>query len=108
MLPFANYIGITFMAREVSGERNRGNVRRSSVPDAPERGSSRAPAVSRAASVLRCLAGEQLGLGVSEIARRVGVVPSTCLHVLWGLLAAGVVGVGVEEKKQPTRAGAVL
>ena len=93
------------MAREVSGERNRGNVRRSSVPDTPERGSSRAPAVSRAASVLRCLAGEQLGLGVSEIARRVGVVPSTCLHVLRALVDEGFVGFDAEKKTYRTGVG---
>src|ERR1700756_3104689 len=93
------------MAREVSEGRNRGNVRRSSVSDTPDRASSRAPAVSRAASVLRCLAGEQSGLGVSEIARRVGVVPSTCLHVLRALVDEGFVAFDAQEKTYRTGVG---
>ena len=93
------------MGRDVSEVRNRGSVRRSSVSGTPERASSRAPAVSRAASVLRCLAGEQSGLGVSEIARRVGVVPSTCLHVLRALVDEGFVGFDAEKKIYRTGVG---
>jgi DNA-binding IclR family transcriptional regulator len=80
-------------------------VRRSKTAGTLERPSSRAPAVSRAASVLRCLAGEQSGLGVSEIARRVGVVPSTCLHVLRALVDEGFVAFDTDEKTYRTGVG---
>jgi DNA-binding IclR family transcriptional regulator len=86
-------------------ERDHGRARRSRDADKPERASSRAPAVSRAASVLRCLAGEQSGLGVSEIARRVGVVPSTCLHVLRALVDEGFVAFDAQEKTYRTGVG---
>jgi DNA-binding IclR family transcriptional regulator len=72
---------------------------------APERATSRAPAVSRAASVMRCLAGAQTGLGVSEIARRVGLVPSTCLHVLRALVDEGFVAFDDVEKTYKTGVG---
>jgi DNA-binding IclR family transcriptional regulator len=86
-------------------DRRSGSANRSRDPGTLERASSRAPAVSRAASVLRCLAGEQLGLGVSEIARRVGLVPSTCLHVLRALVDEGFVAFDAEEKTYRTGVG---
>ena len=61
-------------------------------------GAHRAPAVARAATVLRLLAGEAAGLGVSEIARRVGLVPSTCLHVLRALVEEGFVDFDAEGR----------
>jgi DNA-binding IclR family transcriptional regulator len=67
--------------------------------------SSRAPAVSRAASVLRLLASQQSGLGVSEIARRVGLVPSTCLHVLRALVDEGFISFDDEKKTYRTGVG---
>jgi DNA-binding IclR family transcriptional regulator len=67
--------------------------------------SNRAPAVTRAASVLRLLAGEQAGLGVSEIARRVGLVPSTCLHVLRALVDEGFISFDDEKKTYRTGVG---
>jgi DNA-binding IclR family transcriptional regulator len=51
----------------------------------------RTPAVARAATVLRLLVGQRTPLGVTEIARRVGLVPSTCLHVLRALVYEGLV-----------------
>jgi DNA-binding IclR family transcriptional regulator len=68
-------------------------------------GGSRAPAVARAASVLRLLASERAGLGVSEIARRVGLVPSTCLHVLRALVEEGFVTFDDEKKTYNTGVG---
>src|SRR5882762_3726236 len=67
--------------------------------------SSRAPAVSRAASVLRLLAAQQSGLGVSEIARRVGLVPSTCLHVLRALVDEGFIAFDDKNKTYGTGVG---
>ena len=66
---------------------------------------SRAPAVARAATVLRLLAGEQAGLGVTEIARRVGLVPSTCFHVLRALVDEGFVTFDPERKTYRTGVG---
>jgi DNA-binding IclR family transcriptional regulator len=65
----------------------------------------RAPAVSRAATILRLLSGERVGLGVSEIARRVGLVPSTCLHVLRALVEEGFVAFDEEKKTYRTGVG---
>ena len=67
---------------------------------------SRAPAVARVATVLRLLAGERYGLGVTEIARRVGLVPSTCLHVLRALVDEGFIT--FDEQKKTYRTGVGL
>src|ERR1700743_1117503 len=68
-------------------------------------GAHRAPAVSRAATVLRLLAGERSGLGVTEIARKVGLVPSTCLHVLRALVDEGFIAFDAEHKTYRTGVG---
>jgi DNA-binding IclR family transcriptional regulator len=59
---------------------------------------TRAPAVARAAAVLRALARERSGLGVTEIARRVDMIASTCFHVLKALVAEGFVTFDPEKK----------
>jgi DNA-binding IclR family transcriptional regulator len=66
---------------------------------------NRAPAVSRAATILRLLAAERSGLGVTEIARRVGLVPSTCLHVLRALVDEGFTSFDAETKTYHTGVG---
>jgi DNA-binding IclR family transcriptional regulator len=76
------------------------------APDDQYAGSHRAPAVARAASVLRLLAPERSGMGVTEIARRVGLVPSTCLHVLRALVEEGFVT--FDEQKKTYRTGVGL
>jgi len=68
-------------------------------------GASRAPAVARAASVLRLLAGERTGLGVNAIARRINLVPSTCLHVLRALVEEGFVTFDEQKKTYNTGVG---
>lgn len=73
-------------------------------PEGPS-ASNRAPAVSRAATVLRLLATDSSGLGVNEIARRVGLVPSTCLHVLRALVDEGFVTLDPEKKTYRTGVG---
>jgi DNA-binding IclR family transcriptional regulator len=65
--------------------------------------SSRAPAVARAAQVLRLLSGQTQGIGVSEIARRIGMVPSTCLHVLRALVDEGFVS--FDDNKKTYKSG---
>ena len=67
---------------------------------------SRAPAVARAATILRLLAGVGAGLGVSDIARKVGIVPSACYHVLRALTDEGLVA--FDENKKTYRMGAGL
>jgi len=71
----------------------------------PRFSASRAPAVSRAATILRLLAAEREGLGVTEIARRVGLVPSTCLHVLRALVDEGFTYFDSERKTYQTGGG---
>lgn len=65
----------------------------------------RAPAVNRAATILRLLADERVGLGVTEIARRVGLVPSTCFHVLRALVEEGLVSFNEDKKTYRTGVG---
>jgi DNA-binding IclR family transcriptional regulator len=67
----------------------------------------RAPAVARAAAVLRLLAGNRTGLGVTEIARRVELVPSTCFHVLRALVDEGFVAFDPINKTYRTGAGLI-
>jgi DNA-binding IclR family transcriptional regulator len=67
--------------------------------------SNRAPAVSRAAAVLRLLAAERSGLGVNEIARLVDLVPSTCFHVLRALVDEGFVSCDPVKKTYRTGIG---
>jgi DNA-binding IclR family transcriptional regulator len=75
--------------------------------DADGAARSRAPAVARAATVLRLLAREKSGLGVTEIARRVDIVPSTCLHVLRALVEEGFVAFDPDKKTYRTGVGLI-
>jgi DNA-binding IclR family transcriptional regulator len=68
---------------------------------------SRAPAVARAATILRLLAGGGPGFGVSDIARKVGIVPSTCYHVLRALTDEGLVAFDLTKKTYRMGAGLV-
>jgi DNA-binding IclR family transcriptional regulator len=67
--------------------------------------SSKAPAISRAAAVLRLLGKSDSPLGVQSIARELGMVPSTCLHVLRALVAEEFVSFDLETKKYALEAG---
>jgi DNA-binding IclR family transcriptional regulator len=66
---------------------------------------SRAPAVARVATVLRLLSGEKEGLGVNEIARRAGLVPSTAFHLLRALVDEGFVAFDLDKKSYRTGIG---
>jgi DNA-binding IclR family transcriptional regulator len=75
-----------------------------------ERGQStdngdRAPAVTRAAAILKLLSVQKEGIGVSEIARQLELFPSTCLHVLRALVDAGFVAFDYEHKTYRTSIG---
>lgn len=67
--------------------------------------SSKAPAISRAAAVLRLLGKSDAPLGVQSIARELGLVPSTCLHVLRALLAEEFVSFDPDTKRYSLEAG---
>jgi DNA-binding IclR family transcriptional regulator len=60
---------------------------------------SKAPAISRAAAVLRTLGKSDRPLGVQAIARELGLVPSTCLYVLRALVAEELVALDADTKR---------
>lgn len=66
---------------------------------------SKAPAISRAAAVLRLLGKRDSALGVQAIARELGLVPSTCLHVLRVLVAEELVAFDEDTKRYSLDAG---
>jgi DNA-binding IclR family transcriptional regulator len=66
---------------------------------------SKAPAISRAAAVLRLLGKSDAPLGVQPIARELGLVPSTCLYVLRALVAEEFVAFDPDTKRYSLEAG---
>lgn len=56
------------------------------------------PAVSRAAAILRLLARAPAPMGVNAVARELGLVPSTCLHILRVLVEEDLVRVDPANK----------
>src|SRR6185503_11480041 len=60
---------------------------------------------SRAAAVLRLLGKSDAPLGVQSIARELGLVPSTCLHVLRALVAEELVAFDSDTKRYSLEAG---
>lgn len=66
---------------------------------------SKAPAISRAAAVLRLLGRSDAPLGVQSIARELGLVPSTCLYVLRALVAEELVSCDPDTKRYSLEAG---
>jgi DNA-binding IclR family transcriptional regulator len=66
---------------------------------------SKAPAISRAAAVLRLLGKSDVPLGVQTIARELGLVPSTCLYVLRALVAEELVSFDSDTKRYSLEAG---
>jgi DNA-binding IclR family transcriptional regulator len=66
---------------------------------------TKAPAISRAAAVLRLLGKSDVPLGVQSIARELGLVPSTCLHVLRALVAEEFVSFDSDTKRYSLEAG---
>ena len=66
---------------------------------------SKAPAISRAAAVLRLLGKSDSPLGLQPIARELGLVPSTCLYVLRALVAEGLVAFDADTKRYALDAG---
>lgn len=66
---------------------------------------SKAPAISRAAAVLRLLGKSATPLGLQAIARELGLVPSTCLYVLRALVAEEFVSFDADTKRYSLEAG---
>jgi DNA-binding IclR family transcriptional regulator len=66
---------------------------------------SKAPAISRAAAVLRLIGESDTPLGVHAIARALGLVPSTCFHVLKALAAENLVSFDPDTKRYALAAG---
>jgi DNA-binding IclR family transcriptional regulator len=66
---------------------------------------SKAPAISRAAAVLRLLGKSNTPLGLQAIARELGLVPSTCLYVLRALVAEEFVAFDADTKRYSLEAG---
>jgi DNA-binding IclR family transcriptional regulator len=66
---------------------------------------SKAPAISRAAAVLRLLGKSDAPLGLQPIARELGLVPSTCLYVLRALVAEEFVSFDPDTKRYALEAG---
>lgn len=66
--------------------------KRQPVPTRPEpsQASRRAPAVTQAVRILRCLSTARTPLGVAAVAREVGLSPSSCFNVLRALVAEGL------------------
>jgi DNA-binding IclR family transcriptional regulator len=63
------------------------------------------PAVTRAAAILRLLARSEAPLGVQPIARALGLVPSTCLHILRALVAEELVSFDPATKRYALASG---
>jgi DNA-binding IclR family transcriptional regulator len=63
------------------------------------------PAVTRAVAILRLLGRSEESLGVHAIARALGLVPSTCLHILRVLVAEAVVAFDPSSKRYRLDAG---
>ncbi|MFT4053672.1 MAG: IclR family transcriptional regulator [Novosphingobium sp.] len=66
---------------------------------------SKAPAIARAAAVLRLLGKRGAPMGVQAIARELGLVPSTCLYVLRALVAEELVAFDADTKRYALDAG---
>ncbi|MFV3127235.1 IclR family transcriptional regulator [Niveispirillum sp. KHB5.9] len=85
-----------------------GGTKRAATPDrelAKAVKESKAPAIARAAAVLRLLGKSDAPLGVHAIARELGLVPSTCLYVLRALVAEEFVSYHPDTKRYALEAG---
>lgn len=63
------------------------------------------PAVTRAVAILRALGQSPEPLGVNAIANQLGLIPSTCLHILRVLVAEQLVAFDPDNKKYTYGAG---
>jgi DNA-binding IclR family transcriptional regulator len=66
---------------------------------------SKAPAISRAAAVLRLLGKSDGAMGLNGIARELGLNPSTCLYVMRALVAEELVAFDADTKRYALASG---
>lgn len=66
---------------------------------------SKAPAIARAAAILRLLGKSDTPLGLQAIARNLDLVPSTCLHVLRALVTEELVAFDPDTKRYTLEVG---
>ena len=66
---------------------------------------SKAPAISRAAAVLRLLGKSEKPQSLQSIARELGLVPSTCFYVLRALMAEELISFDADTKRYSLEAG---
>jgi DNA-binding IclR family transcriptional regulator len=66
---------------------------------------SKAPAISRAAAVLRLLGKSDTPLALQAIAKELGLVPSTCLYVLRALVTEELVAFDPDTKRYALEVG---
>lgn len=66
---------------------------------------SKAPAIARAAAILRLLGKSTAPMGVQAIARELGLVPSTCLYALRALVGEDLVAFDPDTKRYSLDAG---
>ena len=71
----------------------------------PVPSTSKAPAIARAAAILRLLGKSDAPLGVHAIARELGLVPSTCLYVLRALVEEELIAFDTSTKRYALDAG---
>jgi DNA-binding IclR family transcriptional regulator len=71
----------------------------------PPTSTSKAPAIARAAAILRLLGKSDAPLGVQAIARELGLVPSTCLYVLRALVDEELIAFDASTKRYALDAG---
>jgi len=69
------------------------------MPQPETRSHKQVPAVRRAAAILRLLGRTDRPLGVNQVARELGLVPSTCLHILRELTQERLVAFDPETKR---------
>lgn len=65
------------------------------------------PAVTRSIAILRLLGRQKTGLGVKAIADELGLIPSTCLHILRVLVAENLVRQDRDSKRYTLGSGMV-
>lgn len=73
--------------------------------DRAEPPGSKAPAIARAAAILRLLGKSETPLGVQAIARELRLVPSTCLYLLRALAEEELVAFDPDTKRYALEAG---
>ena len=67
-----------------------------------------APAVKRAVAILRLLGKSPVPLGVNAIANKLGLIPSTCLHILRELISEELVAIDPVTKHYRLDAGILV